>query len=918
MSRQYITPGGAFINETGQRQYVSLAGFANETSSILLTTLVLENTSVSATPSNFIPNMFGHPFKKGDIPAGTYPLFKLTDGTPVPYSIFNQAYWSDGSLKLAGFLIRVPTSLAGASQITINILNGGNAPIASTLDENDLSAGGLDLRVSINGLNAALLSGTWVSILNNGISNTNQSYPTGGPDIVDFGGGPVGKIWRIRASFEQSGSPHGQLECYWYVAALENAAGGLYGIRYLGRVCQPWYDVNSPSKDYRPLDTFEVLDGATQLRDCMGATMGPVNSDTFSWQVGSTTTVTLSGATTVQSGQLIRVTTTNTLPPPLLANTDYFIYRTSTTKAAISTTSTGAANNGSKITLTGAGAGTHTLTPYPFISHFGSLWTCGPTAVWDYVQGAGSISADVSVRVRMNSAYWRSTKMVPPYDLSINPTAAASSQSWSLNTHGPLPPDVNRAGEHDWIGVLPAWSVRHFYKQTPNDESYVRVVGLIGGTFSVLLRNSGNKKIPVVNNTNYPNMPTGSPTFRWDTSNASGIGTPPTSTARIQCFNSQDTSHIADYSYYAYLFTGEPQYLDNTIEWGNSAVYQRATNVGTAVVSPTQNTIGAERNSNINGNAYYGYQLNNSNILRGDAWAMRDVAKWVAIMPASYPDCDAQYPRDLCETTWNAGLAFNAIQTTFWNTNGLWQFRNPGDVSSLGASGAPWCNGYWFQANAFAYAVTEISDALTILNHTIKYAGWASTLVGAWGLASYRDVLRNGTANDSPIITSDAQYAVINSTITWGAPPTTIFTKPASASTYGYAPDNNDIYIFGGTSAPSGFSTYTPYYVVNVSGTQFELAASIGGSAITNLSAAGSRTALIQPHSGNIPTTPSNNALSASSYLPNIWAGLNYATAVGATLNSDTTNARDALEANWNASTLTFVSDPKYAMTTTF
>lgn len=76
----------------------------------LLTTMTLVNTSGSTQAANFVTDVFGHPFKKGDIANGCTtgaPKFELTDGTNVPFSEgLAPVCWSDGSLKWAP---QVPT-----------------------------------------------------------------------------------------------------------------------------------------------------------------------------------------------------------------------------------------------------------------------------------------------------------------------------------------------------------------------------------------------------------------------------------------------------------------------------------------------------------------------------------------------------------------------------------------------------------------------------------------------------------------------------------------------------------------------------------------------------------------------------------------------------------------------------------------
>lgn len=223
----------------------------------LLTTLTLVNTSGSEQAANFVAPMFGQPFVQGDVPSGQYPAFELTDGTPCPATIHSVTTWPDGSMKWCGVLLRVPTTIAGSGSLTINVKNGGSAPSASSRATSDLTAA--DLSTVLTGVTN--LTGEWTASLNTAITDAT--------DIVSLGDGPAGRIWRIGGPFKQSGSAHGQLHCWHYVAALQNSSGGLLGLRYLGRAAQPWADVSSPTPTRRVL-TAALKSGSTTLRSLQG------------------------------------------------------------------------------------------------------------------------------------------------------------------------------------------------------------------------------------------------------------------------------------------------------------------------------------------------------------------------------------------------------------------------------------------------------------------------------------------------------------------------------------------------------------------------------------------------------------------------------------------------------------------------
>src|SRR5207302_536152 len=132
--------------------------------------MTLTNTGHSDQAANFVTEIFGHPFKKGDIPAATYPEFQLMDGTACPYSMGALSTWSDGSLKFASFMLRVPASVGGNGSVIVKVLNNGPGPGTSGRALSNFAD--QDLKISIVGLEN--LTGTWVSSLNQGIADNDD------------------------------------------------------------------------------------------------------------------------------------------------------------------------------------------------------------------------------------------------------------------------------------------------------------------------------------------------------------------------------------------------------------------------------------------------------------------------------------------------------------------------------------------------------------------------------------------------------------------------------------------------------------------------------------------------------------------------------------------------------------------------
>lgn len=241
------------------------AGMTTPSGGTTLTTITLANTSATEQAAGFVSPMFGLPLKQGDVPAGQYPAFFLADNTPVPATIHSVTSWPDGSMKWCGVFLRVPTTVAGSGTLAITVKNGGSAPGSSARALSDFTAA--NLSVELTGVTN--LSGVWTAMLNDAIANGTA---------VQIADGPAGAIWRVLGDFKQSGSAHGQLVCWHYIAALQNASGGLQGIRYLGRPAQPWTNVTSPAPALRTF-TGRLVSGSSTVRTLQGIQTGEVVSN---------------------------------------------------------------------------------------------------------------------------------------------------------------------------------------------------------------------------------------------------------------------------------------------------------------------------------------------------------------------------------------------------------------------------------------------------------------------------------------------------------------------------------------------------------------------------------------------------------------------------------------------------------------
>jgi hypothetical protein len=174
-------------------------------------------------------------------------------------------------------------------------------------------------------------------------------------------------------------------------------------------------------------------------------------------------------------------------------------------------------------------------------------------------------------------------------------------------------------------------------------------------------------------------------------------------------------------------------------------------------------------------------------------------------------------------------------------------------------------------------------------------------------------IIKSGSQSGAPIVTGDGGVAFYGPNITWAAGGHFTLTPFSN-----YVPANGDKFVFAdsvdalGQVTPAGFAKYTPYYVINLNGSQFDLAASRGGLAIplTDSYSGSDRFFIVAarpPGSGSM-----SDIGAPTSYNTEIAGMLNYARAVGASVRKET--IADLAYRNQQAG-LDFTSDPKWAMT---
>ncbi len=748
----------------------------------IINTITLCSTSGSDvalnTPS---PPMFPLEFKKGDIPAGQYPQLQATDGTPWGATFINIRHWADGSMKMAGVLPG-PFPKAVLSEAhgctSANVLNGNTIACSPSVSSPTSCPSGLTptglyaelIQMNIVGQGSGFgLTGSWAAKLANDANNV---------EVVNYGDGQGGRVYRILTHVEQSGTAHGQMEVYWYVQQLLNASGGTAGYRVLPRLTQPWYNHDTPAKDWRGLSTFNIQygSGPTTITPPFPQAAHPVTVTASTWLGAGinawTATIDSSyldcGSASLQQCWITGYLTPNggsSLPTNYSATHPYCA-QIGTPLAGISQIQIVGCIGDSTPNNIDAGTGTFVWQPAPLLPHFGTLWGAQSNGRYTYIQGAGTVAADAPIIVKGNPTYDQSTGIFPPYDLSLSPTPDSNpatypntggTVAWDVTAAGTVGANLNAPGERDEIGIRNAWCARWFYNRALIDEKYVRINGLVSGLFSNAVRDFSTRGPVHVGDPgkSYTGMPASlATTFQWASTYGQAGFTGPAHGGTALFFNNTDTSHMPDLAGCAYLATGEPQYLDLTMEWADQAIFTREID---------------NRNGTVGGTNFYGVATyTTDNLFRKMAWALRaqvDADAW-------WPDSDpagtqiGTYLHDQERASTHLPVLSIPLETSWAATNCYWM---PPGRGNWNTARGPW--NYYYMVNVLidAASADEDADAKTLLNCSATWMNHAySVFNGDYSLWA--------TGENPYDIGKDSNGDFVSATFSWASGTATITT----------------------------------------------------------------------------------------------------------------------------------------------
>lgn len=923
-------------------------------SGALLETLTLVNAVAITQPANFFPQMVGLQFKKGDIPAGTYPQLRLNDGiTNILATFTNLVFWNDGSLSFCGCLPRIPITVPASGSIFIKVFAGGSTPAVSGFTHATLTSN-TDLKLVGTGIQKLL--GTQTSSFNTGIA---------GGDVWDFGNGPTALIFGAYQAFNDGAANSPQTGVWHYAQVMKDVSGGIFGYRYIGKFHNGWHDVTVPQIDVVAFQQMFLKNGTTNIREIKASTP----DQTLSWigqasgtaDSGTTTTMIDTGsigagssyyvgdflgftsgpnagverritgyntstgaftclafANTISSGDTFYITgskysvasttgmvdgiciyaTTN--GAGLFTSTPYYIRVINSTKIHLHTTLGGAKSNNSGWFI--GSAGSVSIRACMALNYYAAEpYTCGPSCLYDFVAGTG---VETTCWWKMDNVYAKSTKMFGPIDLTIAPTAITA-RNYAIETWDDWLVYEDSSGPRPDIGYITGQSTAHFILQTASALQTVRKHGLQTNMDCWSLRRSATRNSLDLLDTDYTGLSTRMPHFCLRPSNTASnsldVNAPADWAGHL--FDIFDFAHKPEGIYYAAVVTGEPHYLDSLHDRATAGLCN-ADQVGAVTGRGGQIIVGAQTFNRI---------VLRDGQQRSEAWQLRGAVYSYAITPTNYHGVTnfKGYWGQICNENMAYLVAEKASGTAFSQSVHVYPgVRTDEAVFEQDYLCCVFCMDYVFREDP--NSATAILD-FHIWKDSIRtqealfwvtayywlFVGKAKNITG-WNQVLYNDAWGGGS-------------------VTWNAG-TDIITNQIPNALAG-VPATGDAFAIGASVGTplGGVTSDTIYFIrdlVNVSGFQYtyKLAATPGG-AVVDITTTGSQSNDNDygRHAGASNTTLAGITGGEGSYPVSCHGVMNFARAVGITLPA-------GFEAAINAgySPPVWSSNPVMALTTSF
>lgn len=431
-------------------------------------------------------------------------------------------------------------------------------------------------------------------------------------------------------------------------------------------------------------------------------------------------------------GSLPPTSTTPATNSGAWANTGFVFGYTAGTPTLLNAAYAAGITGGFSYSFTDYGSGT--ITPVPGLWSFNRIMFANQDAEYNFFQGTGSLSADTTLRAQINQAYWSAVKFVAPFDLTLNGSTFGGvisdttySYNWNPYCIQYFNQDQSGVGNHTDIGMYPNIAAVEFYNQSKISLKSVRIVGLSAALQIFDFKDATTDTIVRLDNPSNPSY-TGLPassvaaTVNWQGLGSGGGFTPPPEGSGSIGFNTSISEHEPNYSWWAYLRTGELQYLHFITEIANGQLLV----TGNEFRNPTPASSGVTP-------ASYGVQMFYGEF-RAMGWAGRDqqqaafIYPWNPTAPTAL-DYDGtqtgKYLNDIADVSANFPMnQFNSGAAVYGSQNSYIQSAYFWIPALLNYSGSGLTT---YQNNG--YVSFEVAIAMTGMIHAYLRG---NTLAGDW------------------------------------------------------------------------------------------------------------------------------------------------------------------------------------------
>lgn len=856
-------------------------------------TFAVKNNSGSTQSADFVTKSFGLAFKDGDFSGSEYPVFELSDGTPVPFTVYGIAKWPSGFWRFAGFIARIPVSIAGSGTLTVKVKTGGSAPASSGMNNAGItSASSIDVQMDA----AQGWSGTQTSALNTGISDG---------AVAVIGDGPVGRVLRVTQEFNDGSVDHEHAAAFHYVFQLKNSVGGLFGLRHRAKLTHGRTD-GSSAINILVATSLKVRNaGSPVLTMAAGQHIHDFSRSGGNLQITDAATIFYN-----VSGMPVVLTTTNTLPAGLSTGTLYWAKWTGGNNITLHPTYLDAYSGTNAVTVTTDGTGTHTLTEQPTIYPY----SAGPLTMntdGDYTFiAAGGTGAETTCDVWQSKTYLLSTKLIGPRRTDLAPSALPTRAPYFDAWY-----DYNAffggTGERPEIGIIPGDAVTALLNQTKNDRVTLLAHVMMMHQQLWELR-SGTARVPLnLTNSTHANLPTKTPTAYYRPS----TGNPPSSPLKapatvLRKYIPYEWSHQPRPVVGAYLITAEPDYLDSMIGVANSAILTSINRT---------NTVGATTYYNI---------VQNENYQRMEAWIMAESVyarmfaldtHWDSVNYRAYFD-------EILGGIFDWMVAKKASLSSFAQTEKMLP------TSAYGSS--LWSDSFLVMTFIQSHLANGDADTVTALEDICEFYNRLRVNRGLFHVGSFFDSYPYSVAAGGRMAITDWDEWLPSGAyggLSWVASTDTFTysktdTGPQNAQDPDFGTVTNGSPIMFRTeqvALPAGMSYQTIYFVgdVNTGAKTFRAYSDVGLTTLVDITADGSATDKSK-HFGYLPgvnTAKVNGESTAKGSAHKVWAALAWAKANGFTVDATLWSEIDArislYEAGWASS---LQADPTYLIKETY